>query len=75
MEMWLIQRDVEIAERCGEMKFSLYGREGGALVEVVAKFKYLGCPLYQIDNDWPEVIWNVKKAWRVWGGLGELLRR
>ena len=26
------------------MEFSLYGREGGALVDGVAQFKYLGIP-------------------------------
>ena len=35
-------RGVEMMERCEEMEFSFYGREGYALVEVVANFKYLG---------------------------------
>ena len=30
---------MEMAERCGEMEFSLYGREGGVLVEGVENFK------------------------------------
>ena len=32
MEMRIRRRDVEMLERCEEMEFSLYGREGGALV-------------------------------------------
>ena len=44
-----------MAERCRDMEFILYRREGDMLVEGVANFKYLGIPLYQTDNDWPEV--------------------
>ena len=39
------QQDVEMVQRLGEMEFSLYGREGGALVKGVAQFKYLRRPL------------------------------
>ena len=45
--------DLEMVERYEEMDFSLYGRVGGALVEVVENFKYLGRTLYQMDNDCP----------------------
>ena len=51
-----------MAERCGETELILYGREGGVLVEGVENFKYLGRPLYQIDNDYPVVQWNVNWA-------------
>ena len=64
-----------MSERCGDMEFSLYGIEGGALVEGVANFKYLVRPLEQTDYDWPEVISNIKRAQRVWGRLGKLIRR
>ena len=37
------------------MEFILYMRERGVLVDVVAKFKYLGRPLDQTDYDWPSV--------------------
>ena len=40
--MWLSRRDVEMAERYRDMVFRLYGREGGALVEGIENFKYLG---------------------------------
>ena len=38
-------------ERCGDMELSLYGREGGYLMEVVENFKYLGQSLDQMDDD------------------------
>ena len=34
MEMRLRRRDVQMLERCEDMEFILYGREGGALVNV-----------------------------------------
>ena len=50
------------------MEFSLYGREGETLVEGVEKFKYMGRPLEQTEDDWLAVIQNAKQALRVWGG-------
>ena len=41
-----------MAERCDEMEFSMYGKEGDKQVEGVANFKYLGRSLDQTDNDW-----------------------
>ena len=73
--MRLRWRDLETAERCGEMEFILYGREVDALVEGVAKFKYLGRPLDKMYHDWPAVRRNFKWEWRFWGRLGKLLRR
>ena len=64
------QTGVEVTERYGEMEFRLYGREGGALVEVVAIVKYLGWTLYQMDNYWSEVRHNIKWARKVWRRLG-----
>ena len=46
---------VEMAARCGEMEFSLYGEEGGNMVEGVANFKYMGQTLDQTNDDWPAV--------------------
>ena len=48
-------QDMDITERCGEMEFSLYGRQGGTLVEGVEIFKYPGRTLDQMDDDWPAV--------------------
>ena len=53
--MRIMQRGVDMAERCWDMESRLYGKEGGALVEGVANFKYLGRPLDQTDDDWLEV--------------------
>ena len=44
-------------------------------IERVETFKYLGRILDLLDDDWLEVLWNVKKARRVWNWLGKLLRR
>ena len=44
-------------------------------VEGVEKFKYLGRPPDQTDNDWKAVLRNSKRAWSVWGRLGKMLRR
>ena len=41
------RRDVEMSERFGEMKFSLYGEEGDERVENVTAFRYLVIPLDQ----------------------------
>ena len=43
-EIWIRQRDVKMAERCGKMGFRFYIREGDALVDVVSKFKTWDVP-------------------------------
>ena len=58
--MCLRQRDAEISERCREMEFSLYGREGDALMEGAAKFKYLSQTLDQMDYECTEIRKNFK---------------
>ena len=58
-----------ISERCGEMDFSLCRRNGDALVDVVANFKYLGRALDQTDGNWPAVRRNYKQVQRVWGKI------
>ena len=45
------------------------------MVEAVTNFKSLGRPLDQTDYDWPAVCQNVKRSWRVYGRLGNMLRR
>ena len=57
------------------MYFSLCRRNGDALVDVVANFKYLGRTLDQTDGNWPAVRRNYKQAQRVWGRLRKILRR
>ena len=64
-----------MAERCGEMEFSLKGGEGDERVEGVAMFWYLGRPLDQMDDDWMVVRRKIIRARSVWGRLGILLQR
>ena len=45
------------------------------MVEDVATFKYLGRPLYQADDDWPEVRSNNMRARSVLGRLGILIQQ
>ena len=63
--MRIMQRGVDMAERCWDMESRLYGKEGGALVGVVVQFKYLRRPLDH--DDWSEIFWNIKRARKVWG--------
>ena len=44
-------------------------------MEGVAKFMYLGRPLYQTDDDWLIVWWDISQERRFWGRLGKILRR
>ena len=74
-EIRLQLRDVEMAERCGEMEFSLKGYEGDDRVENVTTFRYLGRPLDQTYDDWPAVRRSIMRARSVWRRLGTLLRR
>ena len=57
------------------VQFSLYREEGGAMVEGVENFKYLGQNLDQTDDDWPSVRQHIMSARLVWGRLGTLMRR
>ena len=61
-EIQIRQRYTEMAERRREIKTSLDGREGGALVEGVENFKYLGQNLGQTYDDWMAVRRNVKRS-------------
>ena len=65
---------MEISQRVGEMKFSLYNREGYILVDVVKKFRYMGTTLEETDSDWLAVNQNIRKVQAVWRRLGKLLQ-
>ena len=41
----------------------------------VSTFKYMGRPLNQLDNDWPDIRQNIKQESMIWERLGKLLRR
>ena len=71
----LRQRGGEMTERFGETKFRLCGRDWDAMVEGVSKFKDLGRPPDQMNDDWLVVQQNIKWVRRVWERLGEMLRR
>ena len=53
-----------MVEMLGEMKFSLYGREGGGLVDGVAPLKYLGRPLDQWMTNGQQQGGTSVPAWR-----------
>ena len=38
-------------------------------------FKYLGRMMDRSDDNWPEVLQNIRKARQVWGWLGKMLQR
>ena len=63
-----------MAERCGEMEFSIDGGEGENRVENVTMFWYMGRYLEQKYDDWTAVRGNIMRARSVLGGLGTLLR-
>ena len=44
-------------------------------METVTEFRYLGRLLTATDNNWPAVVGNIKKAWRIWGRLDWVLGR
>ena len=75
MHMWWRRRDVVIVSRCADASFSLTGEDEVECIEGVDTFKYQGRMLDRSDDDWPELIQNVRKARRVWRRIGKLLRR
>ena len=54
-----------------ERAFEAYG----APINSMSKFKYLGRILTATDNNWPEVVGNLRKAQRSWGRLSRVLGR
>ena len=66
---------MEILEKCTGENFSLTGDDGAECLEGVDSFKYLVRVLHQEEDNWPEVICNIRRARQVWGRLGKLLRR
>ena len=73
-ERRLRRRYVDMADMCRYMTFSLYGGQGGAMVEEVETFKYMGRTLDQKGDDWPKIRQNIKRVGTVWGKLGKILR-
>ena len=63
-QIWWRRRDVAITSQCAEASFSLAGEDEVECIEVVETFKYLGRMLDRLDNYWPAVRRNVRKARR-----------
>ena len=61
--------------RCSEETFSLTGEEEAECIKGAEVFKYLGRQMDRSDNDYSEVLRNIRKSRQVWGRLGNLLRR
>ena len=51
--------------------FEAYGEP----LENVTAFKYLGRVMTEGDDDWPEVVGNLRKAREIWGQLSRILRQ
>ena len=64
-----------MSARCDKIDFILYREEEVELVKVVPNFKYMGRPLDQADDDWPEVWKKIMRSRSVWGRLGMIIRR
>ena len=73
--MWLQQRYIELAQRSGEIGFSLYGRVVDAMAEGMAHFKYLVRTLDQYGDDWPAILCNLRMAQKVWDWMVKILQQ
>jgi len=62
---------LESARLAREVVFSV----GGAPLESVSVFQYLGRPLSSTDNDWPAIYKNLSKALKRWGMVSRVLTR
>ena len=61
----------EEARRSTTVNFQAYGRT----LVAVAEFKYIGKVLTDSYDDWPEVVGNLRKAWKRWGRMLGILER
>ena len=52
-----------------ERAFEAYGEP----LENVTEFKYLGQVTTTVDDDWPAVVGNLRKAMKSWGQLSRIL--
>ena len=64
-----------VAAKCLEATLSLTGEDEAERIERVRRFKFLGRLLERSDNDYPEILQNIRKARQVWGRLGKILWR
>ena len=54
-----------------ERAFEVYGKP----LETVATFKYPGRVMTEGDDNWPAVVGNLVKAWKIWGRLSRIFSR
>ena len=64
-----------ITDKCSEATFSLTGEDEAECIEGVEVFKYLRQMLDRSDEDWTEVLLNIRKAWQMLGRTGKMLQR
>ena len=55
-----------IADKCSEVTFSLTREDQVECIWGVEVCKYLGSLLDWSENDWPEVLQNIRKVRQVW---------
>lgn len=67
------QQDLAIGR--GQETVNVKFRANGMVVEVVSKFRYLGCPLLATNSDWPTMYWNLAKTRHGQGSLEGLHKR
>ena len=67
--------DVEIAAKYMGEAFSLTVDDGVDCFEGVDSFKYLERVLHQMDDDWPVVLCNIRRARQFWGRIWKFMRR
>ena len=60
------------AGECGEVFTGLHQAYGRPLVTVTS-FKYLGRVLAAADDDWPEVVGNLRKVRKSWSQMARIL--
>ena len=53
----------------------LTGEDEAERIEGVVRLKNIGRLMERSDNDYPEVLQNIRKARQVWGRLGKILWR
>ena len=66
---------MDIAAKCLLVTFSLTGDDGADFFEGVDSFKYLERVLHQMDDDWPVVLCNIRRARQFWGRIWKFMRR
>ena len=66
---------MDILYKCLEATFNLTGEDEAEYIEEVKMFKYLGQLLDRLDDNWPAVIQNIRKARQLWDRLRKILQR